>query len=298
MPHPPVGRTAAAKAEESPGSIRMRRRITSGGGDPRESATESKPPRCGRKAFGARVKGCGKSAPRRRQRRRHGKPRREQNRIGATRGFLPRGLVRRPCRSGWLLEAPGDGRPRGMAVAPGRELRPYRTRLTGRLAFYFRLVHSGQACHEGGGQGMLRADKVLAAGSWTGEPADGVVLEFDERYRRRFAMTGVGGLAFLLDLPEAAMLRGGDGLRLEDGRIVEVVAAPEPLAEIRAADALALTRLAWHLGNRHLPTELLPKALRIRRDHVIEDMARRLGANVVEIEAPFNPEGGAYVAAA
>ena len=144
---------------------------------------------------------------------------------------------------------------------------------------------------------MLRADKVLAAGAWMGDPADSVVLEFDERYRRRFVMTGVGGLAFLLDLPEAAMLRGGDGLRLEDGRVVEVVAAPEPLAEIRAADALALMRLAWHLGNRHLPTELTPKALRIRRDPVIEDMARGLGARVVPVEAPFNPEGGAYVQA-
>jgi urease accessory protein len=93
------------------------------------------------------------------------------------------------------------------------------------------------------------------------------------------------------------MLRGGDGLRLEDGRIVEVVAAPEPLAEIRAADALALTRVAWHLGNRHLQTELMPKALRIRRDPVIEAMAEGLGARVIPLEAPFNPEGGAYVKA-
>ena len=144
---------------------------------------------------------------------------------------------------------------------------------------------------------MLRADKVLPAGSWTGTPVDSVVLEFDERYRRRFVMTGVGGFAFLLDLPEAAMLRGGDGLRLEDGRIVEVVAAPEPLAEIRAADALALMRVAWHLGNRHLAVEMTPKALRIRRDPVIEDMAKGLGARVVPVEAPFNPEGGAYVQA-
>jgi urease accessory protein len=144
---------------------------------------------------------------------------------------------------------------------------------------------------------MLRADKVLAAGTWMGEPTDSVVLEFDERYRCRFLMTGVGGLAFVLDLPEAVMLRGGDGLKLEDGRIVEVLAAPEPLAEIRAADGLALMRLAWHLGNRHLPTELTPKALRIRRDSVIEDMARRLGARVIPVESPFNPEGGAYVQA-
>jgi urease accessory protein len=142
---------------------------------------------------------------------------------------------------------------------------------------------------------MLRADKVIAAGEWSGAPADTVVLDFDDRYRRRVAMTGVGGLAFLLDLAEAAMLRGGDGLSLEDGRIVEVVAAPEPLAEIRAADGPGLARVAWHLGNRHLPTEILPKALRIRRDPVIEAMAKGLGTRVVALEAPFNPEGGAYV---
>jgi urease accessory protein len=144
---------------------------------------------------------------------------------------------------------------------------------------------------------MLRADKVIPAGHWSGAPADTVVLDFDGRYRRRVTMTGVGGLEFLLDLPEAAMLRGGDGLRLEDGRVVEVLAEPEPLAEIRAADALAMTRIAWHLGNRHLLTEMLPKALRIRRDPVIEAMAAGLGARVIALEAPFNPEGGAYVKA-
>ena len=142
---------------------------------------------------------------------------------------------------------------------------------------------------------MLRADKVIPAGHWSGAPADTVVLDFDARYRRRVAMTGVGGLEFLLDLAEATMLRGGDGLRLEDGRLVEVVAEPEPLAEIRAADPLAMTRVAWHFGNRHLPTEILPKALRIRRDPVIEAMAAGLGARVIALEAPFNPEGGAYV---
>ena len=144
---------------------------------------------------------------------------------------------------------------------------------------------------------MLRADQIVPAGDWAGEPADSVVLDFDERYRRRIAMTGVGGLAFLLDLPEAAMLRSGDGLKLEDGRIVEVLAAPEPLTEVRAADALALMRVAWHLGNRHLAVELLPKAIRIRRDPVIEEMAKGLGARAIALEAPFNPEGGAYVKA-
>jgi urease accessory protein len=144
---------------------------------------------------------------------------------------------------------------------------------------------------------MLRADKVIPAGHWSGAPADTIVLDFDGRYRRRVAMTGVGGLEFLLDLPEAAMLRGGDGLRLEDGRVVEVLAEPEPLAEIRAADPLTMTRIAWHLGNRHLLTEMLPKSLRIRRDSVIEAMAEGLGARVIALEAPFNPEGGAYVKA-
>jgi urease accessory protein len=144
---------------------------------------------------------------------------------------------------------------------------------------------------------MLRADRVIPAGHWTGAPADTVVLDFDERYRRRVAMTGVAGLEFLLDLAEAAMLRGGDGLRLEDGRVVEVLAEPEPLAELRAADPLTLIRVAWHLGNRHLPTEMLPKALRIRRDPLIEAMAEGLGARVIALDAPFNPEGGAYVKA-
>ena len=144
---------------------------------------------------------------------------------------------------------------------------------------------------------MLRADKVVPAGDWSGAPADTVVLDFDARYRRRVTMTGVGGLEFLLDLEEAAMLRGGDGLRLEDGRLVEVVAEPEPLVEIRAGDPLALIRVAWHFGNRHLPTEIMPKALRIRRDSVIEAMAEGLGARVIALEAPFNPEGGAYAKA-
>jgi urease accessory protein len=89
-------------------------------------------------------------------------------------------------------------------------------------------------------------------------------------------------------------LRGGDALVLEDGRLVEVVAAAEPLVEIRGADPLHLVRVAWHLGNRHLPTQIMPKGLRIRRDHVIEAMVKGLGARIIEIEAPFDPEGGAY----
>ena len=123
---------------------------------------------------------------------------------------------------------------------------------------------------------------------------DTVVLDFDGRHRRRVAMTGRDGLHFLLDLPEAVALGDGDFLELEDGRFVRVAAAPESLAEIAAVDLPALVRIAWHLGNRHLPTELAGDRLRIRRDHVIEDMVTGLGGLVQAIEAPFNPEGGAY----
>jgi urease accessory protein len=141
---------------------------------------------------------------------------------------------------------------------------------------------------------MIRATQVRAQHRWTQAPADTVVLDFDDRHRRRMAMTGTRGLEFLLDLENAMALRGGDALVLDDGRLVEVVAAPEPLAEIRGNDPYHLVRLAWHLGNRHLPTQIMAKGLRIRRDHVIEAMVKGLGARVIEIEAPFDPEGGAY----
>lgn len=140
----------------------------------------------------------------------------------------------------------------------------------------------------------MRAIAIKAADSWSGQPADRVVLDYDDRHRRRIAMTGNKGTAFLLDLPSPAELRCGDALLLEDGRLVEVVAAPELLLEIRCADARHLARVAWHIGNRHVPAQVLSNALRIRRDHVLADLARQLGGDVVEIEAPFTPEGGAY----
>ena len=141
---------------------------------------------------------------------------------------------------------------------------------------------------------MIRATRVLGQHRWKETAADSVLLDFDDRHRRRLAMTGTRGLEFLLDLEHATALRGGDALVLEDGRLIEVVAAAEPLLEIRAADPHHLVRLAWHLGNRHLPTQIMAKGLRIRRDHVIEAMVKGLGARVIEIEAPFDPEGGAY----
>ena len=142
---------------------------------------------------------------------------------------------------------------------------------------------------------MIRATKVLAPHAFAeAAVVDRVVLDYDDRHRRRLAMEGVEGTAFLLDLAEAVPLVSDSGLELEDGRVVMVVAAAEPLAEIRTSDPNHMVRVAWHLGNRHLPTQIMGTRLRIRRDHVIEDMVRGLGARVTAIEAPFDPEGGAY----
>ena len=141
---------------------------------------------------------------------------------------------------------------------------------------------------------MLRATNIVPAGIWHGTPADVVRLDYDKRTRRRIVLAGAGGLSFLLDLSKAPVLRSGDGLRLEDGRIVAVEAAPEHLLEIACTDERALARIAWHLGNRHLATELGDRTIYIREDHVIADMVIGLGAAVRAVDRPFNPEGGAY----
>jgi urease accessory protein len=142
---------------------------------------------------------------------------------------------------------------------------------------------------------VKRATRVARAGTWRAfEAIDRVVLDADDRYRRRVALTAEGGLKFLLDLPEATALRNGDGLVLGDGAIVAVVGRPEPLAEITAPDAAALVRIAWHLGNRHTELQVVGDRLRIRRDRVLEDMLRGLGARVTAIEAAFDPQRGAY----
>lgn len=140
----------------------------------------------------------------------------------------------------------------------------------------------------------MRAIAIKPAATWAGEAADRVILDYNDRYRRRIAMTGNNGTSFLLDLPAPTELRGGDALLLEDGRLIEIVAAREPLLEIRCADPQLLARIAWHLGNRHLPTQIMGGCLRVRRDHVIADLVVQLGAQIIEIDACFDPEGGAY----
>jgi urease accessory protein len=141
---------------------------------------------------------------------------------------------------------------------------------------------------------MLRATEILRAGLWGGRAADFVRLDNDRRTRRRIALSCQCGLTFLLDLTRAPVLVAGDGIRLEDGRIVMVEAAPERLLEIACKDERALARIAWHLGNRHLATELADRIIFIREDHVIAEMVRGLGASVRTVERAFNPEGGAY----
>ena len=142
---------------------------------------------------------------------------------------------------------------------------------------------------------MLRSSEVTHATHWPiAERRATVTLAHQDRHRRRIRLIADDGTTFLLDLAEAAVLRHGDGLKLDGGGYIEVRAAPEPLMEVRAASAGLLARLAWHLGNRHLPAEIHPDRILIRDDHVIVAMLKGLGAEVRAVEAPFDPEGGAY----
>jgi len=142
---------------------------------------------------------------------------------------------------------------------------------------------------------MRTATRVEHAGHWPQEEAAGTVtLAYDERHRRRLRLATDQGEAFLLDLERATVLDAGDGLALDDGRWIEVRAAPEALVEVTAADAGLLGRLAWHLGNRHLPARIEAGRILIREDHVICDMLRGLGAQLRQVSEPFTPERGAY----
>jgi urease accessory protein len=141
----------------------------------------------------------------------------------------------------------------------------------------------------------MRAETVLPAGTWNAaSEIDRVLIDFDRRYRRRIMLRTEQGREVLLDLTQAVRLRDGDGLAVNAGGVVRVCARPEPLLEIHAHDDSEMMRIAWHLGNRHLPIQLQGERIRIRADHVIRDMVEGLGGHVDEIEAPFDPEAGAY----
>lgn len=143
---------------------------------------------------------------------------------------------------------------------------------------------------------LSRALHHFASGHWpSGRQVGSVTLTFDDRHRRRMRMTADDGIDFLLDLPRAVAMNDGDGLELQDGNFLRVTAAAEDLMEVSVTGGLEeFGRIAWHLGNRHLPVQIVGNTIRLRRDHVIEAMLRGLGASVHDVHTAFQPEGGAY----
>ena len=142
---------------------------------------------------------------------------------------------------------------------------------------------------------MLRATKIVRRPAVRSERiADTITLDHQARHRRRVALTADGGTQFLLDLAQATILDDGDAVELEDGRLLQVKAAPERLIEVRTADPLRLMQVAWHLGNRHVAAEITPDAIYLADDHVLLEMLRGLGASTAIVQRPFRPERGAY----
>ncbi len=141
---------------------------------------------------------------------------------------------------------------------------------------------------------MRRVAQIRSAGEWpAAKTIDRVVLDAGDRNRRRIVLTGENGTQFLLDVAKPVSLRDGDGLVLDDGSIVLVAGEKEKLIEISTSSALEAVRLAWHLGNRHTDVQIIGDKIRIRRDHVLEDMLRGLGAKLSPLDAPFDPEAAA-----
>ena len=142
---------------------------------------------------------------------------------------------------------------------------------------------------------MQRATRMAARGHWpAGDAVGTVILDYEARHRRRIRLVCDNETPVLLDLEKATALRDGDGLALDDGGWVAVQAAAEDLVEVSCTSAHDLHRIAWHLGNRHCPAAIEADRILIRRDHVIEEMLRGIGATVKPVMAPFDPERGAY----
>ncbi|MGE4164462.1 MAG: urease accessory protein UreE [Xanthobacteraceae bacterium] len=137
--------------------------------------------------------------------------------------------------------------------------------------------------------------EVKRVGAWRlADAADVVVLDAQDRHRRRIVFVGEEGATYLVDFPNPLQLCDGDGLLLEDGAMVRIAGKPEPLTEVTADTPETLARLAWHVGNRHTEIQFVGAGFRIRRDHVLDEMLRGLGARIAHVEAPFDPESGAY----
>ena len=125
----------------------------------------------------------------------------------------------------------------------------------------------------------------------TGDAADTVTLDYEARFLRRKRLVSDAGEPFLVELAETRSLSQGEGFRLDDGRIIAVMAAAEPLLAVRHSN---LARIAWHVGNRHTPCQIADDHILIREDKVLQVMLEGLGASVTQVTAPFTPEGGAY----
>ena len=142
---------------------------------------------------------------------------------------------------------------------------------------------------------MKRATSVIAKDdARIGEAVREITLTREDRYKRRITWQTDCGLEFLLDLEEPTYLPNGSGLALDDGSVIRVKAAAEALLKVTAHDPVTLTRITWHIGNRHTPAEITADAIYILPDHVLAEMVRGLGGHVTETSRPFEPEGGAY----
>jgi urease accessory protein len=142
---------------------------------------------------------------------------------------------------------------------------------------------------------MRRATTLIRKSALGGRIAvDSITLDRQGRHRRRVLLTTDRGHEVMLDLEEATYMAHGDALALDNGTYIKIIAAAEPLLGIHAHDALALARIAWHIGNRHTPAEICNDAIYIQPDHVLAEMVTGLGAHVHAVTRPFDPEGGAY----
>lgn len=142
---------------------------------------------------------------------------------------------------------------------------------------------------------MLRATSVVRKAAVKADKIiETLTLDHEDRTRRRIALKGDSGLDILLDLDKPTGLNDGDAVKLEDGRLVQIKAAPQSLLEIRAENPLRLMRVAWHIGNRHTPAEITADAIYIENDHVLAEMVRGQGCAMAMVTRPFQPEGGAY----
>lgn len=142
---------------------------------------------------------------------------------------------------------------------------------------------------------MKHVVNILPEESYPQDKISGVFsADYEGRHRRRIVLMLQSGEGVLLDLKQARLLREGEALALDDGRLIRVEAQPEALVKVTAHNPHHLLQLAWHLGNRHLPAMIEPECILIRQDRVIEDMVIGLGGHTHRIEAPFNPENGAY----